>query len=264
MKNIILLTLITIICLSCNKDDSEYSQFMNSNSIQSNVEFQIIENYSTYGAIQPPTLKLRLKTVDQFGCSNYSITTTEFNNGNELIIRFEEIFKPTFCLTSIGPAETVINLTDNISKLVFLNSDNVDIYSITINSQEVEISEIENNFTNLLSDKTFRYPEKSFAFVCGTNTDNTYIYNDFLNLLVNNQTLTEIQFDNTGRIPFTQSSSGHWVNHESRYFKYKNTSDFEDLGQVLSDFTTQNIIPDSGVTIRLTSWDNRQHLSWIE
>ena len=255
MKNIILLTIISTFIFSCNKDLSD--------SIASDIEFMAIEVYSNSSAIESPTLKLRLKTIEEFPCVNYNLATTEFINDNELIIRFENILEPSICLTAIGPAISEIDLPENINKLTFINGNVIDSYNIIINNQEVDISIIQSNFTNSLYEKTFRYPENSFAFVCGTNTTNTYLYDDFLNILLNNQSLAEFNFNGVGRIPYPESSSGHWVNHPSRYFKYINASDFENLGQILSDFTTQNITPNSGVTIRLISWDNRKHLSWI-
>jgi len=268
MKNYLLIALISVFIISCNKTDSppenfgDYSQFINSNSISSDIEFMPIETYSSNN-VENPTLKLRLKTVDEYPCLNYELLTTEFINGNELIIRFEDIVIPSSCATAIGPAISEINLTENITKLVFINGNIIDTYSVNINEQKVNISLIENNFTSSLYDKTFRYPKNSFAFICGTNVNNTQLYDDFLNILLNNNTLSEYEFNGDGRIPFPETSSGHWVDHPSRYFIYNNTSDFDNLGQILSDFTNQNIIPNSGVSIWLLSWDNRNHRSWI-
>lgn len=268
MKKYLVLILISAFIFSCNKTDSpfenigDYSQFINSNSISSNIEFMPFET-SPSNTVETPTLKLRLKTVDEFSCVNYGLITTEFINDDEFIIRFEEITEPTQCLTAMGPAVSEINLTENIKKLVFINGNIIDIYSINIDNQKIDISLIENNFTTSLYDKTYRYPENSFAFVCGTNSNNTQLYDDFLTILLNNQELTAFEFIGAGRVPYPETSSGHWVNHPSRYFTYTNVSEFESLGQILSDFTDQNIIPNSGVSIRLISWDNRKHLSWI-
>lgn len=68
MKNYILLTLISSFIISCNKTDGlsenidDYSQFINSNSISSDIEFMPVETY-TSNTVENPTLKLRLKTV---------------------------------------------------------------------------------------------------------------------------------------------------------------------------------------------------------
>ena len=166
MKNIILLTIISTFIFSCNKDLSD--------SIASDIEFMAIEVYSNSSAIESPTLKLRLKTIEEFPCVNFNLATTEFINDNELIIRFENILEPSICLTAIGPAISEIDLPENINKLTFINGNVIDSYNIIINNQEVDISIIQSNFTNSLYEKTFRYPENSFAFACGNRPAGHY------------------------------------------------------------------------------------------
>jgi len=266
MKKITLI-LISIVTFGCssNEDNSvdDYSQFINSNSIASEIQFMPEEVFTDYSAVQNPSLKLKLITKEIFPCINYSIVITEFINGTELIVRFEKISTSVVCLTAIGPAVKYIDLPQNINKLTFINGKTIDKYNVTIDSQKVKINLIESNFTSSLYDNTFRYPENSFAYICGTNTDNTIIYNDFLNILLANASLEEIYFQGEGRIPYPISSSGNWVNHKTRFFKYKNYSDFESLGQTLTDFKNGNITPNNGVTIALESWNNGKHYSWI-
>lgn len=88
------------------------------------------------------------------------------------------------------------------------------------------------------------------------------LYGDFLNLLLDTPSLAEYTFVGDGRIPFPESSSGHWVDNPSIFFKYNNESDFDELGQLLDNFASQHIVPNSGVAISLTSWNNKKHYSW--
>ncbi len=266
MKKIVLI-LVLILSFGCssNEDNLEngYAQYINSNSIASEIQFMPEEVHTDYYVVQKPTLKLKLITKDFFPCINYSIVTSEFINGAELIVRFEEILNPEVCATAIGPATKYIDLPQNINKLTFINGKTIDQYKITIDSQKVKINLIESSFTTSLYYNTFRYPENSFAYICGTNTTNTNIYTDFLNILLSNASIKEISFQGEGRIPYPISSSGHWVNHKTRYFEYNNFSDFESLGKTLNNFKNVNIIPNSGVTIELKSWNNLSHLSWM-
>jgi hypothetical protein len=270
MKNYSLIILLSVFIYSCNTSDdnfpdgNEYSQYITENSISTDIDFMSDEIYENSNVSHSPASKLKFITTQIFSCFNYGLVTTEFIKGSELIIRFEKILMPNICLTAFGPAVSYIHLPENINKLILINGETIDKYSIEIGNEQVLVSVIESNFTNSLYKKTFRYPENTFAYIGGTNINNTNLYDDFLELLLQNPSLTEYTFGEDGRIPFPESSDGHWVDNPSKYFKYNNTSDFEELGKLLSDFTSENIEPNSGVSISLISWDNKKHYSWID
>jgi len=268
MKKYLALILVSIFITSCNNNDdvlshdNKYTEYIIEKSISSDINFMPKELHEGSGVVEKPSLKLELVTTKIFPCVNYEITTTVFIKNDELIIRFEEIFISNICFTAFGPAVSYVSLPENIKTLTLINGDNIDKYSIEINTHQVSISLIENNFTNSLYNKTFRFPEKTFAYVCGTNTNNTYLYTDFLTLLQNNPLLTEHSFNGDGRIPYPEKSSGHWVDKPSVFFKYTNELDFDELGQVLDIFSSQYLTPTNDVTISLTNWENKKHYSW--
>lgn len=70
---LILIILLTFGC-SSNKDDSidEYTQYINSNSITSEIQFMPEEVYTDYSIVQNPSLKLKLITKEIYPCVNYS------------------------------------------------------------------------------------------------------------------------------------------------------------------------------------------------
>ena len=213
--------------------------------------------------LQIPLLKLKLITSEIFPCINYGLSITEFTNGNELIIRFDEIVEPGVCLTAIGPAISYIDLPINTNKVTFINGNMIDKYSIEISQEKISITLIENNFTSSLHNKTFRIPKNSFAYVCGTNTNNTNIYDDFLAILMQNTDFVEFEFEGEGRIPYPESSDGNWVNHPSKFFIYSDFEEFNKLANILNDYSSENIEENSGVTIAIYSWKNIKYYSWI-
>lgn len=79
----------------------------------------------------------------------------------------------------MGPAVSYVDLPENVNKIVLINGETIDKYTIQIDNQQVLLSVIENNFTNSLFDETFRYPENTFAYICGTNTNNTIVWGFF-------------------------------------------------------------------------------------
>jgi len=259
MKKLIVSVLFLSILMGCSSNEDIFPE----TGIASDINFMPEEIYENFNDPNPPILKLKFVTAEIFPCINFSIDITKSIEGNQLSLRFNKIEKSPLCFTALGPAITYIELPENIETLVFINRGKIDRYSVETTNEQVVISTIEKNFTNLLHDKTFRYPENTFAYTCGTNTDNVYIYNEFLDLLRQTPSLTEHTFTGDGRIPFRDSSDGHWVDNPSRYFKYTNEVDFNNLKQVLKDYAAQHITPSSGVTISLVSWDNRKHYSWL-
>ncbi len=269
MKKVLIFFLIGFIFSSCSFDDSnlensvDYSDYVTENGIETDINFMPAEKYIDLDSQQPPSLQLRLATTEIYPCVNYGLVTSKFIIGNEMIIRFDEVTEPEICLTAMGPAISYIELPENISKLTFINANIIDKYALEINEEKVSVSLLENNFTISLHDKTFRIPENSFAYVCGTNTNNTYIYEDFLTILEENPSFTEFTFEGEGRIPYPESTQGHWVDHPSRFFLYSDESEFENLENVLSDYSIQNIEENSGVSIAIYGWNNTKYYSWL-
>ncbi|TXE07898.1 hypothetical protein ES711_10735 [Gelidibacter salicanalis] len=267
MKKLTLLIL-SIIIFSCSTDDemaneTEYSEFITGNLIETEINFMPEEIFNT-NDVQEPSLKLKLISSEIFSCVNFSLSTTEFTKGSELIIRFDGIIEPEICLTAFGPAISYIDLPLNTNKVTFINGNTIDKYSIDINQEKISLTLIEKNFTSSLYDKTFRIPENSFAYVCGTNTNNTNIYSDFFTILEQNPDFEEFEFEGEGRIPYPETTDGNRVNHPSKFYKYSDFAEFNDLGSILNDYSSKNIEENSGVTISIYSWNNIKFYSWIE
>lgn len=266
MKQLFILLLL-VVTFNCNKNDddantSEYAEYITKNKINTDVNFMPIEVYDASSNPQSPSLKLKLISTEIYPCATFSFITTEFKKGSELIIRFDTIYTGDLCLTAFGPAISYVDLAENIDRITFLNGSVIDTYTIEINEEKVTLSTIENNFTNSLYDKTFKYPENSFAYVCGTNTTNTEIYTDFLSVLEQDPNLNAFNFEGEGRIPYPEISSGHWANHPAQYFTYSDLAAFKILKTTLHDYTTAHIEKNSGATIALYGWNNLRYFSW--
>lgn len=256
MKKLIIL-LISIISLGCSREDDDISY------IESDINFMPVEVYNNSNTSETPDLKLKLITEEIYPCINYNIITDQSIEKNELRIRMKEISNPGICLTAIGPATAYIDLPENITEISFINGPTTDKYSITITREKISIDPIESNFTNLLFEETFRYPENSFAYVGGTNNDNTEIYQAFLEVLLENPNFTQFTFEGEGRIPYPTVSDGHWVDRPSKYFKYTDYEEFENLELILKDFSNETIEEDSGVSLSIYGWDNISYHSWL-
>jgi len=255
MKRLLFAFSMLLIVVGCRPESED------SSGITTDIEFMPVELYESEAQGTPFTA-LRLVTTHNYPCSNYSIVTSQQNVNEELIIRFKRIDAPENCVTTPGPAQLYVVLPENTTKITFKNAQVTDTYHVSVTAQKVVITPEVVNFTESLYTTTFRYPQNTFAYVCGTTSEDTALYDAFLNELLSNAAFTEYTFEGEGRIPYAETSSGHQVDHPSRYFKYTNASDFNTAGQLLEDFTQQHITPNSGNGIWLQSWDNRNYMSW--
>ncbi|WP_196890132.1 hypothetical protein [Aureivirga sp. CE67] len=272
MKKTLLFIFISFTFFCCNSDDEnnenieiveDYSEYTTENSLDHEIDFMPIEVYNNSNSPQNPSLKLQLNTVELLPCANYEIITTQFTKANELIIRLEDVPDPIPCALNYGHAYAYIDLPENISEVTLINGNTIDKYIIEINNEKVNISLIENNFTNLLYEKTFRYPENSFAYICGTSNDNTNIYEDFSAIIEQNPNITEFEFVGEGRIPY-QESQGNKVNHPSKFYKYSSIEDFNSLANILNNYASENIEENAGVSISIINWESTSYRSWLE
>ncbi|MFN8208462.1 MAG: hypothetical protein U0T82_13790 [Bacteroidales bacterium] len=264
-KTLRLILLLFIVACSRKEDvvTGTYDKYFCGDSLTTDLVFYPVEEYADYYLPDTPALKLVFITTEVFPCIDFGITTREFTIEDEMIIRFENIIRPDFCYTAIGSAYTLIDLPERINKLVLINGKSVDVFQLSTTREFVHLSPLNESFAHAQYEKTFRYPENSFAYICGTNKDNTHLCTDFLNILLDSTEVSEIEFVGEGRIPYPESSSGNWVNHKSRFFSYSQESDFENAGNLLRNFTIKNLSPNDGVTISLVSWNNRKYMSWM-
>ncbi|MCM4156020.1 hypothetical protein [Gramella sp. AN32] len=258
MRKLLLLVLFLML-VSCEKDKlPEVDQTI----LETEIDFfarEIHENNEQ----SSPVLSLDFKTTKIYPCYNYYINFKHSFENEILTVEFKSIGQPEICLTAFGPATGSLKLPLSTRQLKLVRGNTTDLYEVNITTETVAFEIIDSSFSNLIFDKTFRLPENSFAVVCGTNLEDTGLCDEFLNVLSDIPSLSAFSFEGEGRIPYPDSSSGHWNNTESKYFLYENDSDFIRVGELLEEFTAEYIEPNQGNSIAIFSWDNRKFYSWI-
>lgn len=209
-----------------------------------------------------PILKLILQTSDIYPCYNYKIDFSKSFEKDELTILVNNIYKPDICLTALGPAIGTLELPETTRELKIVRGDQTDTYDVNINAEQIEILPRTTEFTDLVNPITFRYPENSFAVVCGTNLDQTELCANFLEKLDDVQSLSSYTFPENGRTPYPDSSSGNWNNTPSRYFIYENETALIEAVEQFEMFTYQNLSPDDGNSLSIITWDNQSYYSY--
>jgi|GEM_PF-795935 len=241
--------------------NKEFKSFTRMHAIDTDVILWPQETYTEEN--QVPVLQLNFQTTKIYPCINFGIALTQEVDENTLIIRFDSIIRHQICLTAIGPASGGIPIAENIQQLVLVNGDEIDRYDLFISSEKVSLTPSDTSFTQIEANTWFRYPENSFAFICGTNTDNIQHCSDFYSILIDSLDVKPFNFQGKGVIPYPVSSSGHWNDNSTQFFTYADIEEFKKAGALLEAYTQDNIIPNSGVTLQLLNWKNQHYLSWM-
>ncbi len=221
---------------------------------------------------QVPDLYLTLSTKSGYPCDNYIIgTDTEFS-GSSITIRTQEITIGDICLTAIGPARAYIplDIEDGNYELSFENGLKKESFHLQINPDYISIERTPklgynyepHEFTSD-HERWYFFPENSFALVGGTNTNNTHLYENFLDSLKTRFPVQEYSFPANGVIPYPTEGSGHWVDFPSSYFIYPSEEVYAEIGEFLIGYSSENIVAGQGVGFALYSWKNANYHSWL-
>lgn len=250
MKNILLLFIVLqLILTSCTDDEVNYE------GISSNLLLDIRETHPNR-EISEPTLTFFVETEEQYPCYNYQIIAqTSLKNG---ILNIDILGTNIgdLCLTAFGPAILTFELDESVDRITIANNGKKDTYLISIDESSVEINSSNSTFSSFEYPSYFRFPENSFAFVCGTLIEDSNVCDDFELFLKGNLTLEEFEFPSNGKIPYPQSSDGYWFNAPAKYFKYQDSTDLTKAGELLNSFYTSELADKEGLGLSIIGWNN--------
>lgn len=227
--------------------------------------FSVEEGYVNWSESADPKILLSMQTDQIYSCCNYSIlANTGWANG-KLRVEVLGIFKPDICLTATGPAKLrrQLDLPTGEYELEISDWPKIDRYRLVVTETSIQLHSKKSNFTKPKSTLVWRYPRKSFAYVCGTTVETSWIYNDFLDSLLTLPNVTTYEFPDDGTIPYPDSSDGHWRNHPAKYFLYATESDYLEAGEMLRRYSEQVISQHMGVGIYLLNYRNQWFRSWL-
>jgi hypothetical protein len=268
MRKLLLILSILMITISCEQENdlnqADYLEYINGNSITSDVDFFPVELFEKYNTTDTPKLKLYFLTKNAFTCINYGIAISKFLEDDKLVLRFDSITKSDLCFTAVGPATAYVDLPENINSLVLINGNSIDGYTLDITKEFVIINPVRKSFSYLKNTKTFRYPENTFVYECDMNKSEINIYNNFLKILNDSLSVTVFNFDGEGYKPYGENSSHNDRQSLTKYFHYESELEFKKAGELLRDFVIgKNINKSTSAYISLRSWNNQEYLSWM-
>jgi hypothetical protein len=138
----------------------------------------------------------------------------------------------------------------------------IDQYRLFVTEASILLQPAKTEFTEPAHTVVWRYPRRSFAYVCGTTEETSWIYKRFANALLALPNITTHEFPDYGFIPYPKASDGHWADHPARYFLYEAESDYEEAGNLLKMYSQQIISRHAGVTVYLINYRNQKFMSW--
>ena len=100
-QNFLLILLVALGLNSCKKSDTS-----STSAFDDNIKIKMSETVDSVKR----TLFLNCFTEKIYGCSNYGIQSTFVLTDNKITINFIQVIVPSICLTSLGPASTIIKL----------------------------------------------------------------------------------------------------------------------------------------------------------
>jgi hypothetical protein len=188
--------------------------------------------------------------------------------GGEILVNIEGVHEPDVFLWALGPAGfgEFLDLEDGRYALEIRYGRARSALWLTVDTASLVLQWQADPGSGLAAPEYsvfWRYPENSFAVICGTMVENAWIFEDFLARLRDAVDLQEIEFPASGELGYPRASQGHHVDHPSRYFVYESQADFEAAGEVLRAYVSEISGQLQGVGIELRNWRNESFKSWM-
>lgn len=236
--------------------------------LEGRVFLSVGEFHRNPGEPGPPAILIRLETEKIYGACNYVLVAQARRVGGDVLVDVEGVREPEVFLWALGPAGfgEFLDLEDGRYALEIHSGRARSAFWLTVDATSLIVQWQSDPGSGLAAPKYscfWRYPENSFAVLCGTMVENAWIYEDFLSRLRAAVELREIEFPAHGELGYPRAPQGHWVNHPGRYFVYEGPEDFEAAGEVLRAFVRDFSGQLQGVGIELRNWRNESFMSWL-
>jgi len=254
--SLILLAVLLFSAAGCSK--------VNMEPLEGGVAFGVAENYDTPCDSGYPRIMLSLTTDKIYPDRPRTLAADVRAIGSLVAVDFRGIQCPNVLFDVPGPATSdwPLNLDDGAYLCQLTYGWDSDWYALKVTDSYLRVSVVEGSFTQTAPDLYWRHPVNSFAYVCGTTDEDTWVYYDFLDSLTSRISLTEFQFTDSGIIPYPRSSNGHYRDMPAKYFRYQKDSDFQEAGRILEEYSRNVLGQRMGDGIMLIDWKNRRHYRW--
>ena len=240
--------------------------------LDSDVVFQFYEAYGSatdrhprFDLVADPRVAVKMRTTKEYGCSNYAIEYTRTVSDNRVQIELLGRSIGPICLTAIGPATAVffLDVENGDFDLVLSSDGRIATFHVTVADSSFSVSPREDMFARTDYPLYWRYPPRSFVYLCGTPTTSRSLCDDFIDELSGLIPMEEFSFPESGQGPWPYAANGYHYNAPARYFRYSDEADFQVAGAALERYAREVIGSQQGIGISLWNWRNERFLSWL-
>jgi hypothetical protein len=238
-------------------------------ALEGRVFFSVKESYRGAEEGVEPSLYLDMETEKIYGCLNYRILFDLVRDIAGLRVNIEGIEVPDVCLTALGPAwgAAFLELQEGVHSLEFrYGAGQRCVFEVTVENESISIHETSGSggiFTVPRFTLWWRYPVNSFAVICGTTLEASWVFDDFLGRLQAGVDLVAHEFPPEGEIGYPRAFEGAQVDHPAKYFLFEGEADFSVAGEILREYVRDVIGGMTGVHIWLLNWKNESFRSWM-
>ena len=268
MKSIRSLILIAFLIVSCNQ--TEEPKLLDPTkpyfAIEDNFHMDVFEKSSDDSSnISYFEHELVLTTEQIYGCCNFSIIANQSSSPNNIVLEIDSIFKPSICLTALGPASyrESINLEENGSTVLSINNGSfINRFKIIVSDSLLYIDPIDTSYVKSTESYIWRFKNNSFVYSCGTTEETSWIYEAFKDSILSLTDVKQFFYPDYGRIPYQRSPSGYWVNHPCLFFTYNSEASWDKLKDMLVNYSINTLSQQMGVGVYIQNNKGEREWSW--
>lgn len=269
-RSIILFLLGSLFIYACNlsgnegvhQEEREGVPFEKVKEITSDLSMRFRE--FTFDKVIGPELFLEIRTTAVYGCGNYYIKTDTVYEDQTLSINVIGAAIGSGCLTNIWPATTHLFPTKSFNRIEINLRDSTDIYDIDITENKVTASPLSTSFSSFEYLNYYPYPKNSFAFYCGTLTQDSASCNEVYELLKTNLNVQEFSLPTDGESPYSEKSDGHHYNAPGKFFKYTQEEDLTTANAYILNYINANLKNTEGYGLVLVSWNDGYYRNGVK
>ncbi|MDD3062610.1 MAG: hypothetical protein PHG27_12700 [Massilibacteroides sp.] len=138
---------------ACSKEDSEnlFPDYASVQALSSDVTLSLLEQTNTDAdtiQAEEEGLYLYIETLEIYPYSNYGILRSTFQINDTLLIRLEDIVKPSVSLSPAAPASTTVRIPENLRHIMFLKGRETDHFDLAIENDAFILQPIHTSFTS--------------------------------------------------------------------------------------------------------------------
>lgn len=135
---------------ACSEDgtDELFSEYASAQALLSDITISMAEQLEGVDSLQieEEGIYLYIETTKTYPYCNYGILRSTFQKGDTLLVRLEDIVKPSINLSPKGPAMTNVRIPENTKQIVFLRGYDSDRFELIVEEDALILQPLQTSF----------------------------------------------------------------------------------------------------------------------